>query len=91
MYTSVLLDLYARKVVDGAMRDHIENQLVTDALEMALGRRQPAIGLMHQSDRGSQYASHASRGLLADQGIACSRRGKGDPWTMRSRSGFFAV
>jgi putative transposase len=77
-YTSVLVDLYSRKVVGWAMRDHLDTQLVTDALKMALGRRQPGAGLIHHSDRGSQYASHAYRGMLADHGIACSMSGKGD-------------
>jgi putative transposase len=77
-YTSVLVDLYARKVVGWAMRDHLDTQLVTDALEMALGRRQPDAGLMHHSDRGSQYACHAYRGMLSDHGMACSMSGKGD-------------
>jgi putative transposase len=78
LYTSVLVDLYARKVVGWAMRDHVDNQLVTDALEMALGRRQPEAGLIHHSDRGSQYACHAYRGMLSEHGIACSMSGKGD-------------
>jgi transposase InsO family protein len=78
LYTSVLLDLYSRKVVGWALSDHLDTQLVRDALEMALGRRQPSAGLMHHSDRGSQYASHAYRELLADHGIACSMSGKGD-------------
>jgi putative transposase len=78
LYTSVLLDLYSRKVVGWSMSDHVDTQLVTGALEMALGRRQPAAGLIHHSDRGSQYASHAYREMLADQGIACSMSGKGD-------------
>lgn len=78
LYVSVLLDLYARKVVGWAMSDHVDTQLVTDALEMALGRRRPPPGLVHHSDRGSQYASHAYRELLADHGIACSMSGKGD-------------
>jgi transposase InsO family protein len=78
LYTSVLLDLYSRKVVGWSMSDHVDTQLVTGALEMALGRRQPEAGLIHHSDRGSQYASHASRAMLADQGIACSLSGKGD-------------
>jgi putative transposase len=77
-YTSVLLDLYARKVGGWAMSDHVDTQLGGDALKMALGRRRPDAGLMHHSDRGSQYASHAYRGLLADHGMACSRSGKGD-------------
>ena len=59
------------------MRDPVETQWVRDALEMALGRRQPDAGLIHQSDRGSQYASHASRSMLAEQGIAWSMSGKG--------------
>jgi transposase InsO family protein len=78
LYTAVLLDLYSRKVVGWAMSDSMDKQLVIDALEMALGRRQPAVGLIHHSDRGSQYASHAYRGLLAGHGIACSMSGKGD-------------
>jgi transposase InsO family protein len=45
---------------------------------MALGRRRPPTGLVHHRDRGSQYASHADRELLADHGIACSMSGKGD-------------
>jgi putative transposase len=78
LYTSVLLDLYSRKVVGWAMSDHMDTQLVPDALEMALGRRQPNAGLIHHSDRGSQYASHAYRGLLAAHGIDCSMSGKGE-------------
>jgi putative transposase len=74
----VLLDLYSRKVVGWAMSDHVDTQLVRDALEMALGRRQPGAGLLHHSDRGSQYASHAYRSLLAEHGIACSMSGKGE-------------
>lgn len=74
---SVLLDVYARQGVGWAMRDHIATQLVTDAWEMVLGRRQPDAGLMHHSDRGSQDARHAYREILADNGIA-RMSGKGD-------------
>ena len=78
LYLSVLLDLYSRKVVGWAMSSHIDTDLVQHALEMALGRRRPSAGLVHHSDRGSQYASHAYRNLLADHGIICSMSGKGD-------------
>ena len=78
LYVSVLVDLYARKVVGWGMSDHVDTQLVTDALEMAIGRRRPPTGLGHHSDRGSQYASHAYRELLAAHGIVCSMSGKGD-------------
>jgi transposase InsO family protein len=78
LYLSVLLDLYSRKVVGWAMSSHIDTDLVQQALEMALGRRRPSAGLLHHSDRGSQYASHVYRNLLADHGIICSMSGKGD-------------
>jgi putative transposase len=78
LYLSVLLDLYSRKVVGWAMSSHIDTDLVQQACEMALGRRRPSTGLVHHSDRGSQYASHAYRHLLADYGIICSMSGKGD-------------
>ena len=60
------------------MRAPVEAQVVTAALERARGRRQPDASLLHQSARGAQSASHASRGLRADQGLGCRRRGKGD-------------
>jgi len=77
-YTAVRLALYARKGVGWSMRDPRDAPWVTGALEMARGRRQPDVGLMHPSDRGAQYACHASRGLLAAHGIACRMSGKGD-------------
>lgn len=78
LYLSVLLDLYSRKVVGWAMSDRIDTNLVAGALQMALGRRQPAQGLIHHSDRGSQYASYAYRALLAENGIRCSMSRKGE-------------
>jgi len=78
LYLSVWLDLYSRQVVGWAMSSHSHTDVVQQALAMALGRRMPAAGLLHPSDRGSQYASHAYRNLLADQGITCSMSGKGD-------------
>ena len=53
-YLSVLLDVYARKVVGWAMSSPIDTDVVQHAFEMALGRRRPAAGLVHHSDRGSQ-------------------------------------
>ena len=78
LYLSVLLDLYSRKVVGWAMSSHIDTALVQEALEMALGRRRPSAGLIHHSDWGSQYASHAYRDLLAQHEIICSMSGKGE-------------
>jgi putative transposase len=78
LYVSVLVDLYARKVVGWAMSSQIDTTLVQDALQMALGRRNPSAGLLHHSDRGNQYASHAYQGVLAAHGIRCSMSGKGE-------------
>jgi transposase InsO family protein len=54
LYLSVLLDVSSRKVVGWAMSSRIDTALVQHAFEMALGRRRPAAGLVHHSDRGSQ-------------------------------------
>ena len=78
LYLAVLLDLYSRKVVGWAMSAHIDATLVQEALRMALGRRQPSAGLLHHSDRGSQYACQAYQGLLAHAGVRCSRSRKGE-------------
>jgi putative transposase len=52
-YLGVRLDLYARKIVGGAMSQRVAAALVQKALPMALGRRQPAAGVIHHADRGS--------------------------------------
>jgi transposase InsO family protein len=78
LYVSVLLDLYSRKVVGWAMSAQIDAALVQAAWQMAVGRRQPAPGLLHHTDRGSQYACQAYQGLLAAHGIRCSMSRKGE-------------
>ena len=78
LYLSTLLDLYSRKVVGWAMSSRIDKILATDALEMAIGRRRPSVGLIHHTDRGSQYASHVYRDMLGAHGMVCSMSGKGE-------------
>jgi putative transposase len=78
LYLAVLLDLYSRKVVGWSLSHHVDSALVQEALEMAIGRRHPAAGLIHHTDRGSQYASHTYRERLREQGMVCSMSGKGD-------------
>jgi transposase InsO family protein len=56
-YLAAVLDGCSRKVVGWAMADHLRAELAVDALQMALDRRQPAAGLLHHSDRGSQYTA----------------------------------
>jgi hypothetical protein len=58
------LDIYSRKVVGWAMDKHMEQGLVASALQMATAHRRPAEGVLHHSDRGSQYASRDYQQLL---------------------------
>src|SRR5262249_461820 len=57
LYLAVILDLFTRKVVGWAMREHMRAELTIAALTMAIQRRRPGAGLIHHSDRGSQYAA----------------------------------
>jgi len=84
------LDLYARRVVGWAVQPHLQTELALEALHMALGRRVPATGLVHHSDRGCQSAAEAYQRVLRDHGIVCSMSRKGDYWDSEnkvSRSG----
>jgi transposase InsO family protein len=73
------------------MAEHMRTDLVSDALKMAIARRRPGEGLLHHSDRGSQYASDDYRHLLQSHGIDCSMSGKGDCWDNAAMESFFAT
>jgi putative transposase len=89
LYLAVLLDLYSRLVVGWAMRADMERQLCLDALTMALTSRRPGPGLLHHTDRGSQYASHDYRAVLDGNGMVCSMSRKGDCWDNAVAESFF--
>jgi putative transposase len=80
LYLALILDLYSRKFVGWAMSDAMPQELTLAALQMALGWRDPPAGLMHHSDRGSQYAAGDYRKVLAARGITVSMSRKGDCW-----------
>ena len=80
LYLAVVLDLRSRRVVGWSMSQSLESTIVLDALRMALSRRQPGKGVLHHSDRGSQYADKLFRQLLKDHGMRCSMSRKGDCW-----------
>ena len=65
LYPAAVLDLATRKVVGWAMRDHMRTELTLGALIMAIQRQRPGSGLLHHSDRGSQYAAEAYSRQLA--------------------------
>lgn len=90
LYLAVVIDLYSRKVVGWSLGRRLTSTLVCDALQMALWRRRPAKGqLIHHSDRGVQYASHAFGRLLKAHGIDGSMSRKGDCWDNAVVESFF--
>ena len=80
LYLALVLDLYSRKFVGWAMSDSMAQDLTLEALQMALGWRDPPAGLTHHSDRGSQYAAGDYRKVLAARGITVSMSRKGNCW-----------
>jgi transposase InsO family protein len=78
LYLAAIIDLFSRRVVGWAMDEHMDRTLVLRALDMALRNRIPAKGLIHHSDRGSQYASEDYRQALAAMGIVASMSRRGN-------------
>ncbi len=80
VFLAVILDAYSRRVIGWALDRTLEDELTLTALRMALSRRVVHAGLVHHSDRGSQYASNDYTGLLKAHGIDISMSRKGNPW-----------
>lgn len=91
LYLATVLDLCSKVVVGWSMSDSLEKGLVADALNMAYRQRQPCVGLIHHSDRGSQYASESYRQLLNDCGMRISMSRKGNCWDNAVSESFFAT
>ena len=91
LYLAVILDLFSRAVVGWAMSTQITRELTLQALTMALGRRRPPPGLLHHSDRGSQYASGDYRRALRAHGMICSMSRRGNCWDNAVAESFFAT
>jgi putative transposase len=91
LYLAVILDLCSRFAVGWAMSERITDDLTLDALGMALARRRPPQGLVHHSDRGSQYASGDYQQVLDDHGMVCSMSRRGDCWDNAVAESFFAT
>jgi transposase InsO family protein len=80
VFLAVILDAYSRRVIGWALDRTLEDSLTLTALRMALTRRVVPTGLVHHSDRGSQYASNDYTDLLQANGIQISMSRKGNPW-----------
>jgi transposase InsO family protein len=91
LYLATTLDLYSRRIVGWALRERMTSDLVIDALAMAIQQRRPPAGLIHHSDRGSQYASRAFQEMLAAHRITCSMSRKGDCYDNAVAESFFGT
>jgi putative transposase len=91
LYLAAILDLYSRVVVGWAVSERITRELTLEALDMALRRRRPLPGLLHHSDRGSQYASGDYQTVLAEHGIVGSMSRRGNCWDNAVAESFFAT
>ena len=89
LYLAVVIDLFSRLVVGWSLSSRMTATIVTDALGMAIATRQPAIGLIHHSDRGVQYASDAFQKILEQHDYQCSMSRKGNCWDNSVAESFF--
>ena len=91
LYLATVLDLGSRRCVGWAMRDTMEVELTLSALRMAREARRPAAGLIHHSDRGSQYASGDYHAELTAHGMVASMSAKGDCYDNAVAESFFST
>ena len=92
LYVAAVLDAFSRKIVGWSMADHLQVDLVSNALKMALQHRQPAgQQLVHHSDRGVQYASDDYQQILARHRISVSMSGRGDCYDNAMMESFWAT
>lgn len=91
LYLSVLLDLFSRRVVGWSMGETIDRHLCLSALQMALRSRKPPPGLLHHTDRGSQYASSEYQAALLALGMVTSMSRAGNCWDNAVAESFFAT
>jgi transposase InsO family protein len=91
LYLATVMDLYSRNIVGWSMAERMTRQLVMDALTLATKRRNPPRGLLHHSDRGSQYASDDYQALLSKFGMICSMSRAGNCWDNAPAESFFST
>ena len=89
LYLAAVMDLFSRQIVGWAMDKRMKKKLTLDALAMAYWRRKPPKGLLHHSDRGSQYACNEYQKQLKHYGMIASMCRKGDCWDNAPMERFF--
>ena len=90
LYLAIVKDLCTRKIVGYSFSSRIDTTLTLEALDMAVRRSNPPMGLIFHSDRGVQYAAHAFRDRLESYGIRQSMSRKGDPYDNAVAENFFS-
>jgi transposase InsO family protein len=91
LYLAVILDLYSRFIVGWSISAVNDRHLTIKALEMALRRRCPDVGLLHHSDQGCTYASSDYQALLIAHGITCSMSRRGNCYDNAVMESFFST
>ena len=89
LYLAIILDLASRRVVGWSMADTLEGDIALRALRMAIGARHPAPGLIHHSDRGSQYVAAEYRALQLEHGMRPSMSRRANCWDNAVAESFF--
>ncbi len=91
LYLAVVMDLFSRKIVGWSFADSLESSLVEQAFRMAVQTRTALSGLLHHSDRGSQYAAGTYQQLLAVQRVQVSMSRRGDCYDNAPMESFFGT
>jgi putative transposase len=91
LYLTTVEDMWSRRIIGYALTNHLEATAVVEALEMALGRRTVAPGLIVHSDRGKQYIDHRVRAILRAHGIIQSMSSTGNCYDNAMAESFFAT
>jgi putative transposase len=91
LYLAAILDLFSRFIVGWAVSAVNDRHVTIKALEMALKRRCPDIGLLHHSDQGCTYASEDYQDILEARGIVCSMSRRGNCWDNAVMESFFST
>lgn len=91
LYLAVVMDLFSRAILGWSMSERMTRSLVIDAFIMAVKRYHPPPGLLHHSDRGSQYASADYQAVMGKYGVICSMSRKGNCWDNAPVESFFST
>jgi len=91
-YLAVWMDLFSRRIIGWTLAEHLQTELVLEALQRAFGHRLPhPEGLLVHSDQGGQYTSHTYRQVLSARGLSCSMSRRGNCWDNAVAESFFST